>query len=497
MGSRRDAWQYTRENVARFGRLPVGDYLFEVRAVDIDLNYSDEPATVTVHIQRPLERILLGSALALALLLGVWQTTRVLRRDRRLAAQNRDLIEQHERARRERAVEHIRAEAMAMNTTDDLAPVCGVLLREIQALGVPTKICEIAFIDEDAQRQHFYWAAEDVIQYRLDDAAARVSQLADGTTVSSGIVHINRWKHFADHWRRGEPRVSRWSESGVKFAAQTLSEDIGIGAGAVAELDMGLGALALTTPFQHGVVWTASSQIDEADVPRIQAVLRELADAFTVGYRRFLDFQRLEEQYDRLKLDRAIERVRTEAMAMSSSADLTHVAAVMFRALVDLGIDVHACGVVFVDEKAERLAFYAAMDNLSKYGITWDPATVHEYGDDVIVALGDLSLDVWPTIVEGWRRGDTWVHSRKEAETRETERLMMKKFGFDRPFLEYLGADVDSVAINVSFEHGVVWVPTTDIDQERIDYLKSYITELTKALTVGYVRFLDFQQLEE
>ena len=235
-------------------------------------------------------------ATPLALLLVAWQTVRVIRRDRRLTTQNLDLTEQRERARRERAAEHIRAEAMAMNTTDDLAPVCGVLLREIQALGVPTRICEIAFVDEDAQRQHFYWASEDVIRYRLDEAADRVRQLADGTTVSSGIVHINRWKHFADHWRRGEPRVSRWSESGVKFAAQTLSEDIGIGEGALAELDMGLGALALTTPFQHGVVWTASSQIDEADVPRIQAVLRELADAFTVGYRRFLDFQQLEEQ---------------------------------------------------------------------------------------------------------------------------------------------------------------------------------------------------------
>ncbi|NKB68153.1 MAG: SpoIIE family protein phosphatase [Candidatus Latescibacteria bacterium] len=45
-------WQTTRETEAIYRDLPIGDYLFEVRAVDRDLNYS-EPAAVRLKVQPP------------------------------------------------------------------------------------------------------------------------------------------------------------------------------------------------------------------------------------------------------------------------------------------------------------------------------------------------------------------------------------------------------------------------------------------------------------
>jgi len=88
-----DEWRVTRDQRVEYEGPPRGDFTFEVKAVDRDLNYSEEPATVTLTVHWPYERIGLVSALSLAVLLVVGQTGRVLRRDRRLRRANRELSE--------------------------------------------------------------------------------------------------------------------------------------------------------------------------------------------------------------------------------------------------------------------------------------------------------------------------------------------------------------------------------------------------------------------
>ncbi|MBI2502556.1 MAG: hypothetical protein HYW07_04910 [Candidatus Latescibacteria bacterium] len=43
-------WHYTREGRAEYADLPSGEYVFQVKAVDRDLNYSAQPATVAVEV---------------------------------------------------------------------------------------------------------------------------------------------------------------------------------------------------------------------------------------------------------------------------------------------------------------------------------------------------------------------------------------------------------------------------------------------------------------
>jgi len=86
-----EEWQWTREEEVVYRDLPRGEYVFEVKAVDADLNYSAEAARVQVHIHLPYERIAWTVSLALALLAVAWQSGRVVRRGRRLARQNQSL----------------------------------------------------------------------------------------------------------------------------------------------------------------------------------------------------------------------------------------------------------------------------------------------------------------------------------------------------------------------------------------------------------------------
>jgi signal transduction histidine kinase/ligand-binding sensor domain-containing protein/DNA-binding NarL/FixJ family response regulator len=84
-------WRNTNATSVEYENVPRGDYVFEVVAVDRDLVYSETPATVILRVHLPYERVGLLSALSVAILLIGWQTTRVIRRDRRLTESNRDL----------------------------------------------------------------------------------------------------------------------------------------------------------------------------------------------------------------------------------------------------------------------------------------------------------------------------------------------------------------------------------------------------------------------
>ena len=83
-----DQWHQVNEGRVEYADLPIGDYAFEVKAVDRDLNYSEVPATVKVTIHLPYERIAWISVTLVGILLFLWQTGRVVRRDRRLRQAN-------------------------------------------------------------------------------------------------------------------------------------------------------------------------------------------------------------------------------------------------------------------------------------------------------------------------------------------------------------------------------------------------------------------------
>jgi ligand-binding sensor domain-containing protein len=62
-----DEWQSTRQTEVRYYGLPTGDYVFEVKAVDRDLNYSD-PVALSLTIHPPYQQWTLIGGLCLALM---------------------------------------------------------------------------------------------------------------------------------------------------------------------------------------------------------------------------------------------------------------------------------------------------------------------------------------------------------------------------------------------------------------------------------------------
>ena len=98
-----DEWRYTRERRLEYTDLPMGEYVFQVQAVDQDLNYS-EPTSVRIVVHPAYGQLALWTSLVLSLAgLGVASTYGLRRRrDQRRAEQTlmREMEEELQDARR-------------------------------------------------------------------------------------------------------------------------------------------------------------------------------------------------------------------------------------------------------------------------------------------------------------------------------------------------------------------------------------------------------------
>ena len=108
-----DVWRSTHATEVEYTDLPRGDYVFQVKAVDRDLNYS-EPATVTLVVHVPYAQIGAVSALSVAVVLIVGLGARLVWKDRKLQVANQALTATN------RDLDQARGEAEAANHAKSL-----------------------------------------------------------------------------------------------------------------------------------------------------------------------------------------------------------------------------------------------------------------------------------------------------------------------------------------------------------------------------------------
>ena len=87
------AWQLTNLNRVEYLDLPLGDYLFEVAAIDRDLNLSTEPVQVQLKMHPPYGDIALYATLFVVLLGLAWQAGQIVQRNRKLRIAHREAEE--------------------------------------------------------------------------------------------------------------------------------------------------------------------------------------------------------------------------------------------------------------------------------------------------------------------------------------------------------------------------------------------------------------------
>lgn len=197
-------------------------------------------------------------------------------------------------------------------------------------------------------------------------------------------------------------------------------------------------------------------------------------------------------QLQRLRAqERAIEHIRNEVLSMRSAEDLLQVILVVFKEFVRLNLDTVGCGFFFVDEDEGRILWYTALDNPRQYGISWTSPELKEVDETTAVTAIEVPItEDWQEDLRHWRQGQTWTVRRDAAEDWAEMQPFHQRLGFDRR-LPYFG-QAGWVITNVPFAHG--WVGIRHREAEIAPIIKA--DEWIEALSLGYMRNLDFQRLE-
>ena len=287
-------WRTTRERRVEYHNLPRGSYQFEVVAVDRDLGYSEQPATVDLTVHLPYTQTGLAGGLVLALALAGWQTRRVVQRGKRLRESNTAVgtanvnlqtantqLEAHAReTARQASVDRVRSEIATMRTSADLERITPLLWRELTAAGIPFSRCGVYIMDDTTAQMQIYLTTPDGVSL---------------ATLRLPFDSHPRVQQSVARWRDQTIDVQYW-DAGTMLAWMDFLETQGYVTDRTRYLD---GAAVPDTlvlhnvPFSQGLLYVGgATSLTQADLDFVQS----LADAFSVAYARYEDFQRMERQ---------------------------------------------------------------------------------------------------------------------------------------------------------------------------------------------------------
>ena len=179
---------------------------------------------------------------------------------------------------------------------------------------------------------------------------------------------------------------------------------------------------------------------------------------------------------------------------MRSSDDLRKVMGMMWEEMVNLGIENLGPTIRFLEEDEDGVHVgrrYYAFHNPRKFGISWTSSHLFEFNEEIVVGEVELPSSRDQIMIDSWRQGEVITVPVSGEDYASRFMALTESWGLDRP---YPVPERAQWAFDyVPFEHGVV----AFIESTRVEEHLTIVQELTDALSLGYVRYLDFQRLEE
>jgi len=420
------------------------------------------------------------------------------------------LADADDQSKIELALDVVRSATAAMGSSEDLSTVVAALYRSLEKLSIRTDGVGINIFDEENEilRRNVY---------HLDGVGQLVS-MKDEISFRDDIFIEDLYTH----WKQGvvyhrlatretlreaieaaevEPLRRHLATEGVDTRSDDDS-DVRIRALKYLDqkFDENRSHWIVDISYAQGTLAMAREGSTFSD--REIGILTRMTEVFAPAYLRFLDFQKLEQQAEQAQRERAVERVRAEAMAMRGSYDITKVVAVLHQELHNMGIDSLQTSIVVMDEEKGTRTDYTAKENPHLFDVSWSTPDWIEYDENIIVGiLEQSSIDYDSDIVKYWRNGETSVREKVyESNSLEDKlrlaELIKSRLGLSGNYDSYwdstwdrmVGADV----VNVPFKYGVIgfFRKTQNKEDEVI------VQELAAGFSLGYLRFLDFQKLE-
>jgi signal transduction histidine kinase len=193
----------------------------------------------------------------------------------------RDLLKAEAQAReaiKASSLDRVRAEIASMRSISDLQRITPLIWHELTVLDIPFIRCGVFIIDEAKANVQIYLSAPNGQSLATMNLAFNSNELTD---------------HTVDHWRKGIVLRKHWNKKDFLNWMQAMIDQ-----GQIQNKEMYLGAANPPEsldlhfiPFRQGMLYVGNTNPfsqNEIDL------IKSLADAFSIAYTRYEDFNKLE-----------------------------------------------------------------------------------------------------------------------------------------------------------------------------------------------------------
>ena len=244
----------------------------------------------------------------------------------------------------ELGLERVRARAMAMQNSSELAVIVDTVLKELTKLHVLFDRC-IIMINDPKTLSSTWWLANP------ETASAPIGYFVKYHLYKPYLKYITAWKARTAKWEyvlEGNDK-KEWDE--FVFAETELSH---LPAPVIAGMKS-FDQIYLNVSFNNFGSLTASS-IEPIKDEQFDILLR-FAKVFDSTYTRFNDLKQAEAQARESQIQLALERVRARSMAMQKSEELADTAYVLFQQFKELGETPHQITIAIIKEDEGLVEF--------------------------------------------------------------------------------------------------------------------------------------------
>jgi signal transduction histidine kinase/DNA-directed RNA polymerase subunit N (RpoN/RPB10) len=239
-------------------------------------------------------------------------------------------------AKIEAALERIRSRTMAMQKSDELTEVAGLLFKQVTDMGINT------------------WTAGFNVWSEDNNSYVDYITSPNGGFIEPYTVFTDRAEALME--------ISNARKSGIEFAVLHVEGEklkklyialTGLGEEQFEKMRLD-GAGFPSQQYEHFVFGFKVSLmfITYAPVPEAHDIFKRFGKVFEQTYTRFLDLKKAEAQAREAHIEAALEKVRSRTMAMQKSDELEEVIQVVCSQLVNLNMNVQHAG--FIIDYKER-----------------------------------------------------------------------------------------------------------------------------------------------
>ena len=365
----------------------------------------------------------------------------------------------------EAALERVRARTMAMQRSEELPEVAGLLFQQVKTLGVPQFHCGFNIFEIDDKECTWYPGSADgdilpPCKIPLTEHPVFMNFIESRKRGDELCVYEKEGEYQAGHYRYmlslpvlGEI-LQNMLDAGIPFPTFQIDH---------------------LANFSHGNLLFITSE----HFPEMHDTFKRFAKVFEQTYTRFLDLQKAEAQAQEAIKRASVDRVRAEIASMRTLQDLDRITPLIWKELTTLSIPFVRCGVFIMNDEQQAIHTYLSTPDgraIAAFELAYN-------------AAGNLA-----NAITNWREHKQYVTHWLEKDFSEQADTLIKQGALSSREQYLATIPKEGIYLHfLPFLQGMLYVGnTTALKVEQMDLIQS----VADAFSTAYARYEDFNKLE-